>query len=292
MLLAAAVADAGGRPGGAGAQAAGLTEQVREPWTAWAPGGRPAPAAARPGAGARRAVAGPGVGGADGLRSTSRRRSRPDAPVPRRWGSPCTAWRRRRWPTWPATPTPPACASPWPRTRELVAEVQDDGRGLPAAPVGGRAPGRQARPRLGLFARRHRPGGRSVRRQIGPGQGTTVRASVPLARGQVACRRRPPPLPFPEPAAGRPPCRRRRCCSARTATVRLAEMTADPRAPAGPAGRRAAPGRSTRTTALSETLEDEPELVAHRPGWRRSWTPVASGSWARTATWLRSRPPG
>ena len=72
---------------------------------------------------------------------------------------------------------------------ELVAEVQDDGRGLPAAPVGGRAaPGRRPAPRLGLFAAQERIGlvGGRFAVELAPGQGTTVRASVPLPRPRPA----------------------------------------------------------------------------------------------------------
>ena len=72
-------------------------------------------------------------------------------------------------------------------------------------------------------------------------------------------------------------------------------MTADPRAAGRPAGRRAAPWAALRaTTALSETLEDEPELVRRiaRLATLLDARYAPSGSWARTATWLRSRPPG
>jgi signal transduction histidine kinase len=69
---------------------------------------------------------------------------------------------------------------------ELVAEVQDDGRGLPAAGTlqpSGRASGTDGpRRRLGLFAVRERIGlvGGRLAVESAPGRGTTVRAVVPL----------------------------------------------------------------------------------------------------------------
>ena len=68
---------------------------------------------------------------------------------------------------------------------ELVAEVRDDGRGLPAAPVAGRdSQTAGPRPRLGLFAVQERIGlvGGRLAVESAPGQGTAVRASVPLPR--------------------------------------------------------------------------------------------------------------
>ncbi len=85
---------------------------------------------------------------------------------------------------------------------ELVAEVQDDGRGLSPAPVGGRtAPATGPRPRLGLFAVQERiglVGGRFVV-ESAPGQGTTVRARVPLARDSSG---RSDPSPWLHPISG------------------------------------------------------------------------------------------
>ena len=68
---------------------------------------------------------------------------------------------------------------------ELVAEVQDDGRGLPAAAVADRASQTAGpHPRLGLFAAQERIGlvGGRLAVELAPGQGTSVRASVPLPR--------------------------------------------------------------------------------------------------------------
>ena len=78
---------------------------------------------------------------------------------------------------------------------ELVAEVHDDGRGLPVAPVAGRgAPAAGPRPRLGLFAAQERIGlvGGRLAVESAPGQGTTVRASVPLTRDFVRPQRAVP----------------------------------------------------------------------------------------------------
>ena len=69
---------------------------------------------------------------------------------------------------------------------ELVAEVQDDGRGLsPARRWPDRAPQTAGpHPRLGLFAAQERIGlvGGRLAVESAPGQGTSVRASVPLPR--------------------------------------------------------------------------------------------------------------
>jgi signal transduction histidine kinase len=72
---------------------------------------------------------------------------------------------------------------------ELVAEVQDDGRGLPAAGIGPSSGGARStagpRPRLGLFTMQERIGlvGGGFAVESAPGRGTTVRARVPLPRG-------------------------------------------------------------------------------------------------------------
>ena len=96
---------------------------------------------------------------------------------------------------------------------ELAAEVHDDGRGLPVAPVGGRgAPAARPVPRFGLFAGpgAHRPRRRTARGEVGAGPGDhrarqrppdaeliPPQRAVPLA----APHRRPPGLRGPR---GRP----------------------------------------------------------------------------------------
>ena len=82
---------------------------------------------------------------------------------------------RRRSPTSSSTPAPSAstCRVDDARRRRSTIEVRDDGRGFDTGGAGGRL-------RPGRHARAGRAGRRVARRRVAAGQGTTVRARIPL----------------------------------------------------------------------------------------------------------------
>ena len=101
----------------------------------------------------------------------------------------CTGSRRRRCTTRCGTPAPPRSGSACARPRRVALEVADRGRGFDlASPASG----------LGLASMRERAAavGGSLAIRSGPGQGTTVRLTVPRAA------QRPPPDRQPGDAAG------------------------------------------------------------------------------------------